>query len=51
MCFCQIDYINEVAYTRAIGRIIIITKDAQFLTDTDSGLGQIRYQVLRHTIG
>ena len=50
MCFGQIDYIDEVADTRTVGSIIIVTKHAQFLTDADSGLGKIRNQVLRYTV-
>src|SRR5690554_7329407 len=49
MCFSQIDYIDEIANTRAVRCIVIIPEDTHLLTDTHSCLCDVGYQILRYT--
>ena len=49
MCLSQVNDIDKVTDTRTV-RSIIIAKHAQFLTDTDCGLSQVRNQILRNAI-
>ena len=50
MCFSQVNDIDKVTDTRTVRCIIIVTKHAKFLTDTDGCLGQIWNQVLRNPV-
>ena len=45
----QIDHIDIVADTRAVGGIVVVTKDTQALADTRRRLGDVGNKVLGHT--
>ena len=47
----QVDDVDVVADARAVGGVVVITEDAELLTDASGGLRQIGDEVLRHTIG
>ena len=51
MRFGQINHIDIVADTGAIGCIVVITEDGEFLADAHSRLCNERNQVVGHTIG
>ena len=50
MSLCQVYNVNEVTNAGAIRRIIIITEYAQLLTNADSSLSKIWYQILWYPI-
>ena len=50
MSFSQVNNVNIVADARTIRCVIVITKYAQFLTDSHSRLGKIWNQILRNAI-
>ena len=50
MCLCQIYHIDEVTDARTIRCIVVVTENAQFLTDTNSCLSEVRYEILRYPI-
>ena len=48
--FCKVNHIDKVANARAVGGVVIVTEDAQFLAHANSCLGEIRNKVLWNTV-
>ncbi len=47
----KIHHVDEIADTGSVRRVVIITKNTQLLSDADTGLRDIGYQILRNTQG
>ena len=43
--------IDVVADAGTVGGVVVVTEYAQFLADADCGLGEVRDEVLRNTVG
>ena len=48
---CQVYYVDVITDARTVGGVVVITEYGQLFTDTDSGLSQVRDEVLRNSIG
>ena len=48
---CQVAYVDIIAHTSTIVRVVIVAENAQLLADTYCGLRDIRHEVIGDTIG
>ena len=51
MSLGEVDDVDVVADAGSVGGIVVITEDTELLADADSGLGEVRDEVLGNAIG
>ena len=51
MCTSQIDDVDIVSDTGAVGRVVVVAKDTQLGADPGGRLSEVRHEVLRRTRG
>ena len=49
MSLCKVHYVDVVSYATSVRSVVIVSKDAQVVSDSGSRLGYERYQVLGHS--
>ena len=49
--FSEVDHVDKVANTRAVGSVVVVAEHAQFRANADGCLRKIGDKVLRHAVG